>query len=46
MITMVDIVGTEEMFSREEIETVLKEWKHSWNNHDLDAVMDLFHYGE
>ena len=31
------------MLSREDIEAALVKWKHSWNNHDLDGVMDLFH---
>jgi hypothetical protein len=31
------------MISREEIESALTKWKHSWNNHDLNGVMDLFH---
>jgi hypothetical protein len=31
------------MLSRDDIETALAKWKHSWNSHDLDGVMDLFH---
>lgn len=31
------------MLSRENIETALAKWKYSWNIHDLDGVMDLFH---
>ena len=29
--------------SRDEIEEALKEWNIAWENHDLDAVMTLFH---
>jgi len=29
--------------TRNEIETALKKWNLSWDNHDLDGVMDLFH---
>jgi hypothetical protein len=31
------------MLSREDIETALTKWKHSWNSHDLNGVVDLFH---
>jgi hypothetical protein len=31
------------MLSREDMEIVLTKWKHSWNSHDLNGVMDLFH---
>jgi hypothetical protein len=31
------------MLSREDIKAALIKWKHSWNSHDLDGVMDLFH---
>jgi hypothetical protein len=31
------------MLSRESIVTLLKEWKDSWNSHDLAGVMGLFH---
>ena len=29
--------------TRNEIETALKKWNLSWDNHDFDGVMDLFH---
>ena len=31
------------MLTREDIEAALVKWKHSWNSHDLNGVMDLFH---
>jgi hypothetical protein len=31
------------MLSREDIEAALVKWKHFWNSHDLNGVMELFH---
>jgi hypothetical protein len=31
------------MLSREEIKTILSRWYISWNEHNLDSVMELFH---
>ena len=31
------------MLSREEIQETLAKWYRAWNEHDLDAVMELFH---
>ncbi len=32
------------MLSREEIETALAKWHRAWAAHDLDGVMELFHF--
>ncbi len=31
------------MLSRDEIQKILGDWYQSWNNHNLDEVMDIFH---
>jgi ketosteroid isomerase-like protein len=35
--------GEGKMLSREEIKGALARWNSSWDNHDLDGVMELFH---
>ena len=40
---LADDQETKKMISRDDIRKLINEWKHSWNRHDLDGVMELFH---
>ena len=40
---LADDQETKKMISRDDIRRLMNEWKHSWNRHDLDGVMELFH---
>ena len=40
---LADDQQTKRMISRDDIRRLMNEWKHSWNRHDLDGVMELFH---